>query len=490
MEFLHEPLNVSLSESPGCTESLYFAADVFFGRPTPDEIDAFKDVAIQMTEGAARALSRSKAIADWLAVIIDEEGALMLLRTKKRVALSHMKACARVIFDLVLDTLPESQREVARSSFRPLDELDSERVAAWKTVHSIRPKKQYGERKRDEEEEEVTYTFVPGTGGMRKEQPATPMVVEPLSLSDSLTQFLATHNYDSETDDDVPAPRLMLGDAPSSSSGAPSSSWDAPLALRPVNSPEDVDILNPASVWEYRAKTEAAIVVVEAGDRPSQLEFIHCHREARRQLYIMKHVQEKYDKPRLPDVVRVVRSLHTQGAIPLEAHRPAKIVARSAVTLKAIDPDAVTATQDLPPAEQAALRQALGGPAEVEVYCRDPLCENTPWGLPHEQQWKFAGWRDTEAGPICANCGTPRSYWTSREWTHRHMYSWNFIDHKSLFISPKDQKELKKLSARDDPPPQLTWRLFHKCGELWKLLEQPKDGPEVPPPPAKCARVE
>ena len=473
MEFLHEPLNVSLSESPGCTESRYFAADIFFGRPTPDEIDAFKDVAIQMTEGAARALSRSKAIADWLAVIIDEEGALMLLRTKKRVALSHMKACARVIFDLVLDTLPESQREVARSSFRPLDELDSERVAAWKTVHSIRPKKQYGERKRDEEEEEeVTYTFVPGTGGMRKEQPATPMVVEPLSLSDSLAQFLATHNYDSETDDDVPAPCLMLADAPSS----------APLAMRPINSPEDVDIWNPASVWEYRAKTEATIVVVEAGGRPPQLEFVHCHREDRRQLFLQKHVQEKYDKPRLPHVVRILRKLCARGAIPFEDNRPKKVLARCAAALKAIDSEAVTDPKDLPPADKVALRQALGDQKFVEPFCQNTFsCLNWPPGQSHEKQWKHGGWIDTEAGPICAICSTPRSYWSRREWTHRHEYYNARPMHRAMY--------------GDDPePPYIadyvpSFRIWKKCGELLAILNLPNDDPGVPPPPDKCARL-
>ena len=90
-------------------------------------------------------------------------------------------------------------------------------------------------------------------------------------------ELLAELASDDESEAEVAErPRLMLTEAQdaSQSAAAPSPST---LSL--------LDGLDPASVWEYRAKQEATIVFAEAGARPESLKFIRCHREDRRQLH-------------------------------------------------------------------------------------------------------------------------------------------------------------------------------------------------------------
>ena len=141
-------------------------------------------------------------------------------------------------------------------------------------MESLRPsvKKQ----KREQEEEEVVVRFVQPGESVLPYQPPT--------RATTLAEFLAE---ESSSDEEVAPPRLMLTD------GSARGSAELMLTDGSARGSAEPNLLDPTSVWEYMAKSEAVIIVAEVGERPAQLVYIRCHREPRRQMLLQSKVREE-----------------------------------------------------------------------------------------------------------------------------------------------------------------------------------------------------
>ena len=211
-------------------------------------------------------------------------------------------------------------------------------------MESLRPsvKKQ----KREQEEEEVVVRFVQPGESVLPYQPPT--------RATTLAEFLAE---ESSSDEEVAPPRLMLTD------GSARGSAELMLTDGSARGSAEPNLLDPTSVWEYMAKSEAVIIVAEVGERPAQLVYIRCHREPRRQMLLQSKVREEWARPAMPQVIKTAMQLAKDGSIPNvgEHGRKSEFVKRCATALHAIDPSIETDLNKLSPEEQAIIRRALGG---------------------------------------------------------------------------------------------------------------------------------
>ena len=137
MDFLRQPLDVSLSEHSGSKHAC-FAGDMFLHRPPFEEILNFKEWAVKLQEDITKHMGRKVCPVDWLSLYIDCEGAWMLATPKSEQSLNNM----RQALSTILVALPKEQRRAVEDSLRPLEELDAERLATWKNAKHLRPKVQ------------------------------------------------------------------------------------------------------------------------------------------------------------------------------------------------------------------------------------------------------------------------------------------------------------------------------------------------------------
>ena len=143
-------------------------------------------------------------------------------------------------------------------------------------------------------------------------------------------------------------------------------------ALRCATSAE-LNIRDPTSVWEHRAKREATIVLAEVGERPSQLAYIRCHRENRRLLLLQQRIRAAGGAPRrelsLLHVVQTAARLARESVIPNPGKhgRTREFVERCAAALEVLNPEAPTAIGDQSREDQLAIRRALASDGE-EFY--------------------------------------------------------------------------------------------------------------------------
>jgi hypothetical protein len=356
-----------------------FIADVLQPRPDFDELAQaqswFTEAKVKMEE----AMSRKNCQVAWSQLVVDQSGALVLLHFKHDVIVGAAKTAAGAI----LKCLPEKHHATAKHGLRPLDEVDRDRITAWETLDSMRPASGV-KRKREDDDDEVEIRFVP------KGDP----IEAPLPKGPTLEEWMAAESSDDDLP--IPPPRLMLTNGPSPSV------------------PTTVNFLDPTSVWEHRAKTEVALVMVEVGERP-ELTYIRCHREPRRQLLLQSKVKAAWTSPSMVDVVRTAMQLAKDGSIPgLGEHgRTSDFLKRCGVALQALEPSKESVFTKLPPSEQHAVRQALGAKEPVWEGCFNCLVDKPEWvvtdlALPHSSRNHP---RREAPMPMyrCANCKSPKA---------------------------------------------------------------------------------
>ena len=254
-------------------------------------------------------MRRTKCAVRWIQLVIDQHGLLVLVHFKHTLMLANAKTAAGAL----LRCLPKEQLRAVEQGLRPLDDVDRDRIAAWQTVDSLRPKGT--KRKRDDEESteekdtDTTIFFAP-SGTMSAPSP---------KKAKTLAEFMDEANSEEESDTQLDQPRLMITDAAAQGTIA-------------LPSP-----FNPARIWEYRAKGEATIVLAEAGERPAQISYIRCHRESRRQLLLQARVKQEWEKLTLLHVVRFAKQLAKDAALPgLGEHgRRSEFLRRCATALQA-----------------------------------------------------------------------------------------------------------------------------------------------------------
>ena len=187
---------------------------------------------------------------------------MALFHFKRRMILGHAESSAEVI----LRPLPPEQRRAVEIGLRPLDELDQRRIRAWKTPDAVRP----AEMSESESENSDDEGPRPVAELLAREPPAKRRKCSDLAL---------------------PTPSSQCQD----------------LALVGTDH---------TATWAYLARQYATIHVASAGEQPSHLGFIRCHREARRSMLLVEAVQEEYEKASLRTVVKTAVRLVKNGALP------------------------------------------------------------------------------------------------------------------------------------------------------------------------------
>ena len=141
--------------------------------------------------------------------------------------------------------------------------------------------------------------------------------------------------------------------------------------------------------------------MVDVGHRPL-LTYIRCHREPRRQILLQSRVKAEWEKPSMVHVVRVAIQMAKDGSIPgVGDHgRTKDFLKRCSEALQALEPSEESVFTKLPPSEQQAIRQALGGTKPVWEGCFNCLEDKPEWVvqnmLPLSSQ--------------CGNCGTFQAF--------------------------------------------------------------------------------
>ena len=387
MEYLRKQPVVSLADT---FQSQTFIADIFQPRPAYEEIARFSRAwSTQAAEKIQAAMMRKNCAVTWVQLIIDEQGLLAILRYEHPLILGDAKKAASVI----LRCLPKEQHRAAEQGLRPLDEVDRNRILAWQTIESLRPVSQ--KRKcppKQDKSDEVCLDieeYIP--------------IAEHTRMAENIMAELLAEESD-VSDNEMTVPRLMLTDGSSAKRFADGTVKSRAQTLAVPS------ILDPAAVWEYRAKCEAVIVVAEAGERPEQLTYIRCHRETRRQLLLQSKVKDEYERPCMSDVVRVAMQLAKDGSMPgpREDGRKSEFIKRCATALQALDPSKETDLTKLSAEDQALIRQALGGTSTPYDGCLTEDC------LDKETIWETSKF-DMQMSR-CAHCKCPKSF--GRSVTH------------------------------------------------------------------------
>ena len=290
MEFVSEVTAMAPSEEGGKQST--FCADVFQPRPPFEEIQNFAPWSVPAQAQMEEALKRKTCPVSWAALFVDQTGMLAVFHFKHRLMVSHAKTGA----EAVLKALPEAQRRAVELSLRPLDELDSKRIRAWKTVAAVRPEGDEDSPSSEGEEDNQVF-FVSSETPRAPSPPAAPTAAE----------LLATY-------EEVQVAKRRRLDQPSVESTLSCNMASAALghaAIMTLN-----HTTNFARGWIYLAQQSATVHVASAGERPATLSYIRCHREARRVQLLVEHLRKDYEKVSLLTVVRVATQLAKDGSLP------------------------------------------------------------------------------------------------------------------------------------------------------------------------------
>ena len=375
MEFLREQPIVSLANA-GKTDT--FVAEIFEPRPTFEAILSYNTWSEDCRKCMNQAMQRKNSSVSWVGLFIDHRGCFMVIHFAHPIIVGSAKTAAGVLLRAI-PHLPKEQQCRAENSLRPLDEVDRIRIAKWETVQSLRP----ATKKRKREEEDDEHIVIPAAK-WKRDNPETVLNKEPLSTKRYATLEKFLEDNPSDEEEEVAAPRLML-------------TYEA--HRQPITT---CSLFEPTSVWEHLVKTEATIILAEAGTKPEQLAYIRCHREARRQLLLQGEVAEHYVNPRMPQVTKVALQLAKDEQMPGPngGHgKRAEFLKRCAEALAVLNPKAETDIKKLSKEEEHELRIALGEKGEVYEGCLSDTCLDKP------SSFTKTAFGDDASISICAHCG-------------------------------------------------------------------------------------
>ena len=376
MEFLQARFAFDLTEGKVDT----FVADVFQPRPDFENAARYHIWSTDAREKMRHAMQRKNCPVEWAGLVIDQLGLLAIVRFQKRLILGSAKNAASSI----LQCLPDEQRRAAELGLRPLDEVDKDRISAWQTMADVRPRG-FNKRARETDSDEEA-----------------PLPTKRAKTLQALLVEVAEES--SEDEGSFASPRLALTDSePLAEAARP--------ALRATS---ELNLRDPTSVWEHRAKREATIVLAEVGERPSSLAYIRCHRENRRTLLLQQRIRAGGTPRRelsLLHVVQIAARLARESVIPKPGKhgRTHEFVERCAAALEVLNPEAPTAIGDQSREDQLAIRRALASDGEeFDLECLASLCTRgeakTAWVK--RAKSAFEGFDISN----CSACGTPQAY--------------------------------------------------------------------------------
>ena len=364
MDFLREKLSLITAE-PGLTDT--FFADLLQPRPDFETLTAFNGWSVRLRQEMTAIKARKNCPVAWVGLFVDQAGLSIVLHFAHTLQLCDAKMAVRTLTHFLV----KDMQLALQSTLRPLDELDRKRIEGWCTPMSVCPP-DLGKKRVREEAEEECQTLA--------KRPRT------------MAQFLAD-----SSDDDVDCPV------------APSV-----LALQDAHGSGGESL---SGIWHHRVKTESTVVVAEVGQRPAQLTWVRCHREARRLALLVQSVQEEYQKGGMVEVVRTAAALATEGSIPGHVGargRKSEFLKFCAKALESINAGAEKDITKLSKSAQDTIRSILGAGEPYDgCFNQECLDVKTTWII------RPGGWQ------ICSRCGlTPgfgRSYTKSTDW-HREEY--------------------------------------------------------------------
>ena len=378
MEFLSDVPALALSEEGG--KQITFCADLLQPRPPFEVIQGFASDSVKVQAQMAGVLQRKTCPVAWVALFVDETGTLAVFHFKQRLMLQHAKTAA----EAVLKALPDPQRRVVGlpGGLRPLDELDRERIRAWKTVAAVRP--EGDEDSSDSEAEEEKQVFFASS-----ETPRAPPPTAAPTAAELLTTF--------EEEQVVKRRRL---DQPGVTSALSRNMASAALGHAPIMTLNHA--ANFARGWIFLAQQSATVHVASAGERPATLSYIRCHREARRVQLLVEHLRKQYNKIGLLTVVRAAVQMAKEGSLPGPdgpRARKTEFIRRCEEALALCEPEAERTTPSCEIRRRIAhIIDGTDAPRWDEQMCM---------GCGH----KDPGWIATDHGwSRCARCKFPKVF--------------------------------------------------------------------------------
>ena len=155
----------------------------------------------QIDKGVTEVMKRKNSAVSCIQVLVDQHGFLVIACFEHPVIVSTAKTALRAIFHCMPK---EAAHDTTEEGLRPLDEVDADRIRAWQTAASLRPKGK--KRTREESDDETAVIrFVKPRQEQKKAEPAKKTAAELLAeLSDA----------SSSEEEEVQPPHLMLTNGP------------------------------------------------------------------------------------------------------------------------------------------------------------------------------------------------------------------------------------------------------------------------------------
>ena len=137
--FLRELPVVSLTDGDG--DSQDFIADFPEPRPSLEHAKIWSEKwRAHIVEKATEAMKRKNCAVSHIQFAVDQHGFLVIMCFNHTLLLGDAKRAAKVLFKCLPD---EATCRAAQKGLRPLDEVDADRIRAWQTAASLRPKGGY-----------------------------------------------------------------------------------------------------------------------------------------------------------------------------------------------------------------------------------------------------------------------------------------------------------------------------------------------------------
>ena len=115
MDFLREPLSLSVAAEHSRNKHTCFAADIFSDRPPFEQIVAWRECARKLEDAFSKLMGRKTCPLAWLAMFIDAEGATVLVHAKRDIEVNNM----RQALGTALAPLPKEQQTAISDTLRP-----------------------------------------------------------------------------------------------------------------------------------------------------------------------------------------------------------------------------------------------------------------------------------------------------------------------------------------------------------------------------------
>ena len=331
MSFLATRPNVTVVASEG--KYTTFAADLHLTPIPREHVDQNQPIFESIERRAGAYMLRTTCHFDFMGVVADERGIMLIMQSSKKLQLCNAKSG---VLSMIGDNT-EEQKELLTQTFRPLDQLDADRIQEWVSVESLRPI--------------PPMPWKPTAYNMDE--------VRKRSIEDCVGRNWPFWGCESEC---------------------------TTLALPQTT---DLAIIAPSRLqkhWLEEAQHRATLVIVQAGEWPEHLNYVACRSQPRRDLLLKEYMKKDKSKDHsMVKAIRAAKKLSDMKMIPLivgARSRKSEFIKFCATVVKSIDETAETVVTKLSEADQFKIRCIFGSTEEVYSGCLSEACldfASTEW---------------------------------------------------------------------------------------------------------------